>query len=102
MLSNRNSKSAQHPATETLKGNQPQPRSERSARLPLRVFVLSHRTQADFNDFRKKSRCCGQRLAGLRCLLDTLFLRWATNQIAARLAAKDYATHDPSPEQRTV
>ena len=26
---------------------------------------------------------------GLRCLLDQLFLRWATNQIAARLAAKD-------------
>jgi hypothetical protein len=42
---NRNELRAKQPRTETLKENQTQPRSERSARLPLRIFVLSHQTQ---------------------------------------------------------
>ncbi len=86
-----------------LRETRPSQRTARSARLPLRVFVSSHRTQNRLQQFTQGVallRTEGSR--GLRCLLDTLFLRWAAKQIAARLPAKAHAPHGSSPRIRVT
>ena len=83
---------AQHPPQKSLKGNQTQPRTGRSARLPLRVFVLSHplRTQTEQLSPGVVLYADG-RLGLLRCLLNRGFAVGLQNRLRPALRERTLA-----------